>query len=366
LDEARLVILAPEHSHSSKTEESPAREFALRILDERLGGPRLNRNMLVFLAADTARREELREAARSFLAWQSIQRDQDSLNLDTVQRSQVAARTSEWSDSTAQRIREAYQWLLVPSATPREPELRWETTRVTGSDALAVRASRRLRSDEGLIVGYSGARLRKDLDDIPLWPNGHIGVRDLWGYYAQYLYLPRLRDQGVLVEAIANGVSALTWREDTFAYAQAFDEDAHRYRGLVAGGHADVVIDGSAVVVRPEVAAPQLEAEVPEAARAGERAAPDAGRPADDRAAGASGGAMTRFYGRVELDPVRFLRQMSTISDELVTHLGSAGARLHLTLELEAESQEGFPDDVQRTITENAATLKFESHEFEG
>jgi hypothetical protein len=71
-------------------------------------------------------------------------------------------------------------------------------------------------------------------------------------------------------------------------------------------------------------------------------------------------------HGRVALDPVRFLRQMSTISDELVAHLGGAGANLRLTLELEAESPDGFPDDLQQTITENAATLKFESHEFEG
>ena len=46
-------------------------------------------NMLVFLAPDTARLEELREAARHYLAWKSVARDQDSLNLDTVQRSQV-------------------------------------------------------------------------------------------------------------------------------------------------------------------------------------------------------------------------------------------------------------------------------------
>src|SRR5262249_51323303 len=106
--DARLVVIGPEHSHSAKTEESPARDFARRILDERAGGPRLNRNMLVFLAPDTARLEELREAARACLAWRSIQRDQDSLNLDTVQRSQVAARTKEWDDSTTQRIGETY------------------------------------------------------------------------------------------------------------------------------------------------------------------------------------------------------------------------------------------------------------------
>lgn len=364
LDEVRLVVLAPDHSHSAKTEESPARELAQHILDERAGGPRLNRNMLVFLAVDTARREELRDAARNLLAWQSIQRDQDSLNLDTVQRSQVASRTNEWGEATEQRIREAYQWLLVPTATPGEPEARWEAIRVAGSDPLAARTSRRLRGDEGLIVRYSGARLRKDLDDIPLWRDGHVGVRDLWSYYAQYLYLPRLSRQQVLLEAIADGISTLTWREDTFAYAQAFDEGSHRYRGLVAGRHADVVMDGSAVVVQSRVAAPQLDADTSETGTPAAGPATDGAGPGDT-ATVAPGAQVTRFYGRVELDPLRFLRQMSTISDELVAHFGNAGAKLRLTLELEAESPDGFPDDVQRTVTENAATLKFESHEFE-
>ena len=38
-----------------------------------------------------------------------------------------------------------------------------------GQDALAVRVSRRLVSEEGLITEYSGVRLRMDLDRIPLW-----------------------------------------------------------------------------------------------------------------------------------------------------------------------------------------------------
>ncbi|MEK6252602.1 MAG: hypothetical protein AABM43_11860 [Actinomycetota bacterium] len=184
--------------------------------------------------------------------------------------------------------------------------------------------------------------------------------------YGKYLYLPRLRDQGVLVEAVANGASALTWREDTFAYAQAFDEEAGRYQGLVAGRHADVVVDDTAVVIKPEAAAPQLEAELPEGEKTGAGAAVDGASAGNGTGTAEEGAALTRFYGRVELDPVRFLRQMSTISDELIAHLGEAGAKIRLTLELEAESQEGFPDDLQRTITENAATLKFESHEFEG
>ena len=76
-------MLGPEHPHSSKTDESPARELRERVLDERAGGPRLNRNMLVFLAPDTARLEELRERRGYYLAWKSINDEQEALNLDS-------------------------------------------------------------------------------------------------------------------------------------------------------------------------------------------------------------------------------------------------------------------------------------------
>jgi hypothetical protein len=363
------VVLGPDYPHSGKTAESPARDGAQQLLNERGTAPRQYRNALVFLAADQGRLADLRDAVRHWLAWSSIDEDREILNLDAAQAKQAQAKRAEFDQVADARLLEGWQWLIAPSLPADDPtgEIQWDAVRVAGSEPLAVRAARKLKAEEGLVTEYSGVRLRLDLDRF-LWAESqHIGVRELAEAYGKYLYLPRLCDQGVLVEAIANGVSALTWREDTFAYAQAFDEEAGRYRGLVAGAHPDVVVDGTAVVIRPEVAAPQLEEEVPEAVNAGVGAAGD-GTGVDDAAAtaaGKPGAALTRFYGRVELDPVRFLRQMSTISDELVAHLGNAGAKLHLTLELQAESSEGFPDDLQRTITENAATLKFESHEFE-
>jgi hypothetical protein len=36
----------------------------------------------------------------------------------------------------------------------------------------------------------------------------------------RYLYLPRLKDQHVLVSAIQQGVASLTWETETFAYAE--------------------------------------------------------------------------------------------------------------------------------------------------
>ena len=368
---ARLVILGPEHSHSSKTEESPARDFAARILDERAGGPRLHRNMLVFLAPDIARLEELREAVRQLLAWRSIEAERESLNLDTVQRAQTDARVREWGDSVTQRLHEAYQWLLVPAASKDDPAVRWETTRVSGSEPLAVLASRKLRMEEGLIVKYSGARMRMDLDRIPLWRGDHVPVRQLWSDYAQYLYLPRLRDASVLADAIRDGVALLTWESDTFAYADGWDEEKGRYLGLRAGEHVDVSSDASGLVVSPDVARRQLDQQAQaRVSVAGLR--------------GANGGAAEkvkyteteqereretrprRFYGSVTLDPVRLSRDAGQIAEAIVQHLaGLVGAKVEVRLEVQAEIPDGAPDDVVRTVTENARTLKFDSHGFE-
>jgi hypothetical protein len=67
------------------------------------------------------------------------------------------------------RLPETYQWLLVPEqSTPQAPVV-WQASRLTGSDALAVRASKKLRSDELLVGSLGSTILRKHLDDVPLW-----------------------------------------------------------------------------------------------------------------------------------------------------------------------------------------------------
>ena len=93
-----------------------------------------------------------------------------------------------------------------------------------------------------------------DLDRVPLWRGDHVGLKQLWSDYSQYLYLPRLRDSAVLLEAVRDGVALLTWNPDTFAYASAFDETTGRYVGLVAAVSPSVTLDGASVVVRPDVA----------------------------------------------------------------------------------------------------------------
>ncbi|HMS72606.1 MAG TPA: hypothetical protein PKB03_06185, partial [Baekduia sp.] len=372
--EAKLVVLGPEHPHASGSEVTPAREMAEQILAERAGGPRLNRNALVFAAADTTRLEELRAAARSYLAWKSIWDEQAELNLDELSRRQAETQRNHFDETVAQRIGETFSWALVPSQEAGSADVTWEAIRVTGTDPLPTRISKKLRDAELLITSLGGVRLRMDLDNVPLWQGDHVGTLQLWSYFSQYLYLPRLRDRDVLVGAINDGLAKITWDQDTFAYADAFDESNGRYAGLVAGGHAFALIDGEAVVVKSAVAAAQFERDsaatgegVAAVAAGGDSGEGVVGTSAGDESVGTGGATVVRrFYGVKSLDAQRVSRDAAEIAEEVIKHLVAlVDANVEVKLEISADIPSGVPDDTVRTVTENAKTLKFDQHGFE-
>ena len=362
--EARLVVLGPQYSHSSKTAESPAKEFARRVLDERASGARVNRNMVVFVAPDSARLEELRDATRNLMAWTSIQRDTDALNLDTVQRAQVGTRLNEWNDAVTQRIAEAYHWVLIPSSRPGEPDVTWEVTRCNGSGSVASRVSRKLIAEEGLLPSYAGTRLRIDLDRIPLWRGDHVEIKQLWSDYAQHLYLPRLRDAGVLVRAIEDGVALLTWESDSFAYADAWNEVNGRYVGLRAR-ESVALGQPRGLVVKPDVARLQLDRETEPAIGGHKDSGPVTKRSGTEPATQVAT-KVRRFFGVKSLDAKRVSRDADQVATEVIQHLvGLIGSDVEVKLEISADVPDGIPEDVVRTVTENARTLRFDQHGFE-
>ena len=119
-------------------------------------------------------------------------------------------------------------------ATPQAP-VEWQAIRLSGQDALAVRASKKLRSDELLLTGFAATRLRMELDRVPLWRGDHVAIKQLAEDFARYLYLPRLKDSSVLVGAIRDGFALLTWEQESFAFADSFDEGAAAIAGLRGG-----------------------------------------------------------------------------------------------------------------------------------
>jgi predicted AAA+ superfamily ATPase len=372
--DARLVVFGIEYPHAKDT-PSPALAAAQEFLQNRGTAPRIYRNTLVFLAADKTRLQDLDEAVRQYLAWSSIVDEAETLNLDPHQTKQAVSRKESAQSAVAARLPETYQWLIVPTQANPQADVEWQAFRLTGQDALAVRASKKLRNDELLISGLAASRLRLDLDQVPLWRGDHVSIQQLTEDFARYLYLSRLRDTGVLIEAVRSGLGLLTWSQDSFAYAESFDETAGRYRGLQAG--RQLWIDGEnpiGLLVRPDPAQRQLSAEAPAPGGGTTPPTGKVGGGTESTPGGTGAGtepsekpiAPKRFHGSATLDSKRVGRDAGRIADEVVAHLsGIVGANVKVTLEIEAEITSGAPDHVVRTVTENCRTLKFDSQGFE-
>ncbi len=366
--ETRLVVLGIDHGYR-KEEGSPAETAATAILESRGASPRLYRNTLVFLAPDQTRLQDLDEAVRRHLAWESILAEREALDLSPHQVKQAETQRRAAAEAVTARLPETYQWLLVPVQKDPAAHVSWETTRLSGHGALAVRAANRLKSDDVLASTFSGTRLQIELERIPLWRGEHVSIPQLIEDFAQYLYLPRLQDPPVLLGAAADGVALLTWEKDTFAYADSFDEDSGRYRGLRTRQViplADPAAPG--LLVRPAAARRQLDAEeepvAPQPPTNGDPVSPD--EPPTTEPLPSPDLGPKRFHGSVSLDATRAGLDASRIADEVITHLsGLVGANVTVTLEIEADIPEGAPDHVVRTVTENSRTLKFSSHGFE-
>jgi hypothetical protein len=73
-----------------------------------------------------------------------------------------------------------------------------------------------------------------------------------------------------------------------------------------------------------------------------------------------------RFHGSAVVNATRLSRDASEVAEAVVQHLsGLVGANVEVTIEIQAEMPEGAPDDVVRTVTEDAKTLKFREFGFE-
>lgn len=376
--DARLVVLGVGHAYS-KEGDSSAEVAAKAILETRGNTPRIFRNTLVFLAADKTRLQDLDEAARKVLAWNSILAEKDQLNLNPYQVTQAETQKTAAESAVTARLPETYQWLLVPVQATPQAAVTWEALRLSGNDALAVRASKKLRTDELYLTSFASTRLKMELDRIPLWRGNHVAVKQLVEDFARYLYLPRLKDSHVLLDSIRDGVSLLTWTQDSFGFAESFDEVAGRYKGL-RGGQVVALNDAHSpgLVVQPDVVGKQLDAErvTPQSATPVTINTPYVGStgtgttpPRDGTMPETPVPASTkpnRFHGSVQLDTARVGRDASKIAEEVIAHLsGLMGADVTVTLEIHANVPSGAPDNVVRTVTENCRTLKFSDQGFE-
>ena len=116
----------PPSIRTRKEPGSAAETAARAILESRGNTPRLYRNTLVFLAADKVRLQDLDEALRKFLAWESILAEKETLNLDPHQVRQAETQKQAADGAVTARLPETYQWLLVPEQAKPQAPITWQ------------------------------------------------------------------------------------------------------------------------------------------------------------------------------------------------------------------------------------------------
>lgn len=378
----RLVALGPAATHV-KSGTSAALESAEEILRTRGNAGRSYRNMLIFLAPDAGRMQDLQAAVRDLMAWEEIEGDADKL--DAYQRGHVGSRLTSARQAVSLRLAETYQWLLVPSGAAGSPDVEWEKLRFDGHDGLAQRASEKLLAADLVRVEMAPVFVGTDLRGVlaPLWEPGHVSVSKLWETYATYLYLARMRDMDVLVGSVRTAPGYPAWDVESFAVAATYDETTGRYGGLVVDDMPSAVT-ASTLLVKPDAARAQPCERCGRPVHQGrceEKTCARCGAPAhsgpcsrvyeqrDDlvheEPRDVPSARPRRFHGAVALNPERMGKDLMRIQQEVLAHLQAAeSAGISVTLEVHAESA-GYEDGTVRTVSENARTLKFDQFGFE-
>lgn len=376
----RLVVLTPDAGFN-KSLPKIAVDKAVDVLKSRGDQPRQRQNRLIFLSPDQQSVGRLVDQVKTMLAWQSIVDDvkEMRLNLDQLQARQAANACNDAGDAILKMARETYKWLLVPmqdvGADGSVSDIKWEHKAInTGGASATAEIKRALKDDELVIFEWAPMHLVNILRRW-FWKNDEndIAAMDVWNKTCCYLYLPRLHNEGVYKNAILAGAASRDF------FACAYGKADSRYTGFSFGIHTVLVCDSSLLLIDPAFAA-TIEVQYKQTTggsdyqQGGQTIAPtgvseptgslqsDGDVPPTTQ----KGILKKRFFGNIDLDPVKAKYQFSQIADEVIQPFTTQPeARVTISVEIHADSTKGFNESTQRIVRENSKTLKFKNAEFE-
>jgi predicted AAA+ superfamily ATPase len=377
IDEAptlSLAILGPATPHAGRSAgKSAATDIVNDVLTRCRSSQRKYRNTLMFVAADEAQLATAREVTRKALAWSSIVGDtrmmQQQLTQGQATDAQEKAKTNR--EGARRAIRNAWSHVLYAEKTPATPPGKafdLEHLALTSKDRNAIPAAvyEKARGDDIVKDRLGPETLWLKLKD--LWPTErpHLAIGDIAEWFAAHAYLPKLKDRVVLETAIRDAVAKL---DAPFGFAERFDGEKGVYVGLLYARTPPEIFAPTALLVRPEVAQQQLAV-----TSAPVKATATASGSVTAPATSASGPTVTgpatpspiatkprRFYGSVEIDansrPVKVFE--TVLSSVVMELLRSPGAKVKMTLEIEADAPGGFEEGDVGVVRDNTKQLKF-------
>ena len=368
----RLVILPPENSYA-KEETRMAFDTVLEYVRNNGTKPRYRGNRLLFLAADNAGLARLRDAARAVLAWDSIVEDIKGgrLNIDLLQKKQAEKELDTASDVLPRVARDCYKWLLAPvQQAPTDSQITIEAFPLNTSGSTLGKEFERVALDNELVITtWSPIHLRSKLKEL-YWKSDKAAVKatDFWEDTLRYVYLSRLKDRGVLQQAIVKGAAT----RDFFGTAYGQTGDTFEGFGL---GDANVQLDDTLLLIEPEAAkayeaahpakldpAAPLPSLIPGGtAGAGETPVAAPTTPPTSKKKGPKS-----FHGSADVASSAAKFRLVQIAEEVIAVLNSdPNASIKVTVEISADFPDGATDQVKRAVSENAKSLNFGSAEWE-
>jgi len=381
----RLVVLAPEKFYS-KQETRIATEEIQDTVKNNGQKPRHRSNRLVFIAADYGVQNRMKDCARTALAWNSIVEDikEGRLNVDRLQEQQAKKELQTAEEVLPRATRECYKWLLCPvmsSATDRQAQVEAFQLNTSGSN-LSAEIERICQENELVINTWSPVHLRSKLKEL-YWRDGRTSVRAMtfWEDSQKYLYLPRLKHQHTLEQAIVKGAGTKDF------FGTAYGEGSQGYEGFKFGD-SNVQLDDTLLLIEPEAAKAiadererkDAEQTAAQAAANSGAATPSAGtstttttqtggssQPASPAAVGAPSAAKSHsFFGSVEVNPSTAKMRLVQLAEEIISVLSSdPNAELKVTMEISADFPNGVSDQIKRAVSENANSLGFKTKDWE-
>ncbi|MCV0386470.1 MAG: DUF499 domain-containing protein [Nitrobacter sp.] len=365
-----LIILPPAYAHAQRSSDATSAErIVTDIIQRRGSGQRRFRNSLVFVAADDSGLESCREIARKYLAWRSIVQDEAlSEGLTRAQFEDASSRMRQAAEGLAQRVRSTWSHVIYPAAEVGNGNATGAAAGFTLDHSSVVNRAPgkpipqivydKLKAG-GCIVDELGpdtllAELRKVWrEDTP-----HVAVATLFDWFASYVYLSRLRDEATLTLSIEKLLGKI---ESPVGFARSFDEESGKYEGVTQWSAALGSAIASGLLVwrkaLPVVNAPRTGVDVGSDTTDGN----EKGTGGDTRR-GADGNKLPkRFYGSITLEPDKAGLQVAAIAKEILFELGRPnGSSLKISLEIEAASPSGYPDDVVDVVRANLRDLKID------
>ncbi len=369
-DNVRLVILPPSsYLQSRQADANYAHDQALNILLNRGDAKRTKLNTIIFLAARYDDVNNLRRAATTYLAWDSILNGDRKLTLEGARKREAERNLRAAGDQVVSQLPNAYKWALAPAQDDSsDGKYKFSTlqTDAPNTGDIVQSALAKCIAEEVLVDRIAPSALTNILDRY-IWSNEnyndyHIGVDILWNIIASYIYMPRLRNRSVLNACIAEGVQSGAFGHAT-GYSEGTENSADRYHNLAYRETLNRLAESPGFLVHHEIAQVQQSEdsknESEEYYVEQERREPIPSSSTDTLSTAPPPGPR-RITASKSIGDSISLDDISQLQSEIIRTLHDGGGEVTVKIIIEAQNAHGFSQNITRSIRENGIQLNLD------